>query len=198
MLREFKRAVKNLLTLVFHPILFVHIHYGGGKNVVFGKKLRMNTVKYLCCGSNVTICSNARFLFVDSYRGQTYNPDCYIGDNVYIAYNFTLMAAAPIRICKNVLIASDVVISSENHGINPEVTDSYADTPLDGQPVEIGEGCWLGEKVIILPGVTLGKRCVVAASAVVTKSFPDYSMIAGIPAKCIKRYNLVSHEWDRV
>lgn len=105
------------------------------------------------------------------------------------------MAAAPITIHERVLIASDVMITSENHGMNPELSQSYADSPLDGKPVEIGEGCWLGEKSMILPGVTLGKRCIVAAGAVVTKSFPDYSLIAGVPAKCIKTYDLDKHKW---
>ena len=49
-----------------------------------------------------------------------------------------------------------------------------------------------------MPGVTLGERCIVAAGAVVTKSFPSYTMIAGVPAKAIKRYNFTTHSWERI
>lgn len=190
-----KRNVKLALTFLYHPILTIKL--GGGKNLILGKKIRINTTRYLEIGNNVTICNNARLLFVDAYKGGKYDPKVSIGDNVFITYNFTLMAAAPIKIHDHVLIASDVMISSENHGMNPEVSKSYADTPLDGKTVEIGEGCWLGEKSMIMPGVVLGKRCIVAAGAVVTKSFPDYCLLAGVPARCIKKYDLVSHQWKK-
>ena len=107
------------------------------------------------------------------------------------------MSAAPIEIGDNTLIASGVVITSENHGTNPEIADSYADTPLEAKPITIGKGCWLGENVIITPGVELGDRCIVAAGAVVTKSFPPYSMVGGVPAKLMKTYNHNSHEWEK-
>lgn len=51
---------------------------------------------------------------------------------------------------------------------------------------------------MIMPGVTLGKRCIVAAGAVVTKSFPDYSMIAGVPAKIIKKFDVATGAWVNI
>ncbi len=54
----------------------------------------------------------------------------------------------------------------------------------------IGSGTWIGANAIILCGVELGKCCVVAAGSVVTKSFPDYSVVAGVPAKLIKRLEM--------
>lgn len=62
---------------------------------------------------------------------------------------------------------------------------------------QVFDSNWIGENVIITPGVVLGDRCIVAAGAVVTKSFPPYSMVAGVPAKVIKTYNHNSHEWER-
>jgi len=53
--------------------------------------------------------------------------------------------------------------------------------------IRIGRDCWIGSKVTILDGVTLGEGCVVAAGAVVTRSFPKYAVIGGVPAKLIKQ-----------
>lgn len=196
-MRKIKVFVKQLLSLLYHPVLYLRLHLGGAKKIILGKKIRIKNPKYLQVGEGVTISNNARLLFVDTYAGESYAPMVKIGNNVFITYNFTIMAAAPITIHDNVLIASDVVITSENHGMNPEYSPSYAQTPLTGKPVEIGDGCWLGEKVMIMPGVTLGKKCIAAAGAVVTKSFPDYSLVAGVPAKLIKRYNLQTHQWEK-
>ena len=51
---------------------------------------------------------------------------------------------------------------------------------------------------MIMPGVTLGDRCVVAAGAVVTNSFPEKCLVAGVPARLIKRYNSQTKTWENV
>ena len=197
-MRIIKRIIKLFLGFIRNPVLLSRLLFKGGSNIVLGKNIRVKNSQYFKVGSNVTICDNARFLFVTEYKGQKYNPTTIIGDNVFITYNFTLMAAASIIIHDDVLIASNVMVTSENHGMNPELSSSYSETPLEGDPVEICRGCWIGEKVIILPGVKLGERCIVAAGSVVTKSFPPYSLIAGVPAKLIKKYNHLTHTWERV
>jgi acetyltransferase-like isoleucine patch superfamily enzyme len=62
-------------------------------------------------------------------------------------------------------------------------------------PIVIGPDCFLGYRAVIMPGVTLGRHCVVGANAVVTRSFPDFSMVVGSPARLIKRYDPQSREW---
>ena len=54
-------------------------------------------------------------------------------------------------------------------------------------PIVIEDGVWCGANVNILNGVTIGKDSIVAAGAVVTKSFPSYSIIGGVPAKLLKK-----------
>lgn len=146
-------------------------------------------------GDNVTILDNARIsIYDDNLEGVCIS----IGDNCYIGYNFSLLAKDKIIIEKDVLIASNVIITSENHGIDPESDLPYMSQELTGKGVCIGEGSWIGEKVCILPGVTIGKKCVIGAGSVVTKDVPDYCIVGGNPAKVIKKYDFDEHKWIRV
>ena len=56
-----------------------------------------------------------------------------------------------------------------------------------GEPITIGDDCWIGGGAVICPGVTIGDRCIVAAGAVVTKDVPDDSMVGGSPARIIRK-----------
>lgn len=87
-----------------------------------------------------------------------------------------------IQFGKNVWVGPRVSIISMNHD-----SQNYR-RYLPADPIVIGDNCWLGANVIILPGVRLGNHVVVAAGAVVTKSFPeDDIVLAGTPARIIKR-----------
>lgn len=121
-----------------------------------------------------------------------------IGDGCFIGYGFSLLNASEVTIGNHVLFASQVLITSENHGIDPESELSYVAQPLVSSPVHIGDGCWIGEKVCILPGVTIGKKCIIGAASVVTKDVPDYCIAAGNPARVIKKYNFETHNWEKV
>lgn len=125
-------------------------------------------------------------------------PEIRIGKNCYIGSYFTILNASSVVLGDDVLVASHVLISSENHGMDPESELSYAAQPLLSSPVTIGDGCWIGEKVCILPGVNIGKKCIIGAGSVVTKSIPDYSIAVGNPAKVIKKYDFETHNWEIV
>lgn len=87
-----------------------------------------------------------------------------------------------------VMIGPELLVLSRNHIF----TD--ADTPIgwqgvtDVDPPHIGYGSWLGARVILLPGVNIGRYCVVGAGSVVTRDIPDYSVAAGNPARVIRRW----------
>lgn len=191
-----KRVIKRFLTFVWHTLVSVKLYFGGARNFYIGPQMTINKVKYLKLGHNFSIGRNSRFLFVKSYHGGTYSPSAKIGSGVSIGNRFTLLSAAPIEIGNDCLIASDVLISSENHGMNVEASESYGNLPLEAAPVVIGRGCWIGEKAVVLPGVTIGDRCIVGAGAIVTHDVPPHSMVAGVPAKVIKTYNFDSHKWE--
>lgn len=86
-----------------------------------------------------------------------------------------------IEIGEGTYIAPNVGLITANHDpMDPE-------KHLPGAPIKLGKKCWLGMNVVVLPGVELGDHTVVAAGAVVTKSFPEGRVIlGGVPAKVIK------------
>lgn len=55
------------------------------------------------------------------------------------------------------------------------------------QPIVIGDDCWLGANVTVLPGVTIGRGCTIGAGAVVSSDIPEYSVAVGVPAKVVKK-----------
>ena len=174
------------------------VEYGsiGEKSIVYTPKISDKNSKSVFIGNNVEILPNSRIQLYPEKSGK--NPKITIGDCCYIGYNFSMLAGDDITIKNNVLIASNVLISSENHGTDPESDIPYSGQPLLSAPVFIGEGCWIGERVMILPGVTIGKKCIIGAASVVTKDVPDYCIALGSPAKVVKKYNFETHEWERV
>lgn len=102
---------------------------------------------------------------------------------------------AKFKLGGGTLVASDVLIASENHSIDPLADKYYKDQELVSKAVTIGSGCWIGEKAVILPGVTIGDKCVIGAGSIVTKDVPDFCMAVGNPAKVIKKFDKEKRSW---
>ena len=149
----------------------------------------------ICIGNQTTILNGVRMQVYNDLTGK--QSKIKIGDNCYIGYNNTFLAGGNITLEDGVLMASNILISSENHSINPESPDYYMNQKLSCAPIIVGEGTWIGEKVRILSGVTIGKKCVIGAGSIVTKDIPDFSIAVGSPAKVIKKYNFNTHEWEK-
>ncbi|MCA9936603.1 MAG: acyltransferase [Anaerolineales bacterium] len=88
-----------------------------------------------------------------------------------------------ITIGQYVGFGQQVMVLTETHAIG---TPEYRSGALTPKPVVIGNGCWIGARATILPGVTIGDGAVVAAGAVVTKDVPPHTVVGGVPAKAIK------------
>jgi maltose O-acetyltransferase len=101
------------------------------------------------------------------------------GDRCFVNTGCTIIAVEEIVVGDDVAFANEVyVMDSDSHGVEGK--------PHKQAPIHIGDGCWIGARAIILPGVTLGKRVLVAAGAVVTKDVPDDSLVAGNPARVVR------------
>jgi acetyltransferase-like isoleucine patch superfamily enzyme len=113
-----------------------------------------------------------------------------IGNDVHLGPNAYLDATGNIEIGNGVIFGPHVTIYTRSHNYDSECLEALPfDQKMVVAPVIINEFVWVGTKVIILPGVTIGKGAVIAASAVVTKDVPEYAVVGGNPAKVLKYRN---------
>jgi acetyltransferase-like isoleucine patch superfamily enzyme len=129
---------------------------------------------------------------------QKFESEIRIGHRVSATGHLTVGAASRVEIGDDVLMASHVFISDNQHGI------SRVDVPFKYQhleriePVKIGRGCWIGEHVVIMSGVTIGEMSVVGANSVVTRSIPARSIAVGSPARVMRRWDESEAAWISV
>lgn len=146
-------------------------------------------------GRNVTVGDGTVLFPIREYAGVNFNASIEVSDDVYIGHHTQLHCIGSLRIGNGSVISDYVYISDVAHGLSP-VAGLIMSQPLETKgPVEIGRNCFIGYGVAVMPGVTLGDGCVVAARAVVTKSFPPYSMLVGNPARMIKRFDFQEKSW---
>ena len=160
----------------------------GGKFVDFGKGL---TTGYWC-----------------RFEVHTTNEDMkkriILGDNIQMNDYVHICALDRVEIGDNCLFASHIYISDNSHGrYDGSENDSSPDLAPDHReyvtaPVKIGKNCWLGEGVIVMPGVTIGDGCVIGAHSIVNKDIPAASIAVGSPARIVKQYDGEKKCWVKV
>jgi acetyltransferase-like isoleucine patch superfamily enzyme len=102
-----------------------------------------------------------------------------IGDRVFVNSGVVIMSVLEVTVGDDVALANEVyVMDTDSHGIEGrKVKDA---------PVRIGAGSWVGARALVLPGVTIGSRCVIAAGSVVSRDVPDETLVAGNPARVVR------------
>lgn len=132
---------------------------------------------------------------LDRRPPQRFDPKIVIGDRVTATGNLTLAAMHLITIEDDVMFAGNVLVSDGLHGF------AHADEPYKYQPmwriaaVTIKRGCWLGQNVVVMPGVTIGEFAIVGANSVVTHDIPPRSIAVGCPARVVKRWDDNARCW---
>jgi len=153
------------------------------RNVTIGKMVRIE--------ENNTIYS------VGNYAGHNYQGLIVIGDKVYANHTLNITSAEKIVVGDYVAFGPNVFMCDFDHDFS-DISKNMIESELALKgPIHIGARSWIGANVFVCGGVTLGEHCVVAANSVVTKSFPPNSVIAGVPAKLIKYFDLETGEWKR-
>jgi acetyltransferase-like isoleucine patch superfamily enzyme len=149
--------------------------------VVNRLKMKIFSFNFYSIGKNVIFNSNDSF----SYKNISIGNDVFIGQGAYL-----VASESKIVIGNKVMFGPMVTIIGGDHRydvVGKFMFDVKEKLPENDLPVIIEDDVWIGACAIITKGVTISKGSVVAAGAVVTKSFPPYSIIAGVPAKVIKR-----------
>ena len=118
-----------------------------------------------------------------------------IGDDCSIAQNFHVTSGKNKLVIGNkTTILGNVFITNIDHEYQ-NVDVHIMDQPMLYKETIIGENCFIGYGASIQAGTVLGKQCIVGTNAVVRGTFPDYSVIVGVPAKVVKHYDEEAKEW---
>ena len=156
--------------------------------------------KYIDFGKNLTTGSRCRI----EVHGNHKNKRLFFGNNVNIGYDVRISCCDKIEIGNNVLMGSRVLIIDNSHGKYSGV--GLQDSPnmipnkrkIVSRPIKIEDNVWIGENVVVQMGVTIKYGSVIAANSVVTKDVPSMCIVAGMPAKVIKKYDKEKKEWRKI
>lgn len=158
--------------------LLAPLYQHRGKHSVIHRSTRMDTPPYrkFSLGDYSVVES---FACINNAVG-----DVLIGDYTRIGLHNTIIG--PVKIGNHVNLAQGITVTALNHNFD-DTNKRIDEQGVSTNAVTIEDDVWIGANAVILPGVTIGNHCVVAAGAVVTKDVPPHSLVAGVPAKVIKQ-----------
>lgn len=155
-----------------------------------GKPVYIGRPKNIFIGNKVRVFPGARLEVVDNDSSITICDDVSIGQNFHATSGGDLFIGERTTFTENIMITNidheyqslGVHVLSQNHNI---------------KETRIGENCFIGFGAVIQAGTILGTQCIVGANSVVRGHFPDYSVIVGVPARIVKRYNPQTEQWEK-
>jgi acetyltransferase-like isoleucine patch superfamily enzyme len=186
-------------------IMLIRGYLKMGRRVYIGPNCSITNKKNVFLGNNVTIEHHTT---IDGYAYKKvvighgsriggyslvsctshfskYGKGLVMGNNSAVGQFTEFGAAGGIEIGDDVIMGSYVSFHSENHNFS-DTTKLIREQGVTSKGIKIGNNVWVGAKVSFLDGCVIGDHCVVAAGAVVNGSFPDFSVIGGVPAKILK------------
>lgn len=167
-------------------VILNRFYHQKGKNVIIRSWVRMDVLPFnpFSIGDNSMV---EDFTTINNGVGEVR-----IGNNSLIGLGNVIIG--PITVGNNVILAQNIVASGLNHNY-ADIRQPIYQQGVSVAPIVIEDDCWIGANTVITAGVRIGKHCVIAAGAVVTKNIPPYSVAVGNPARVIKQYDASSDEW---
>ncbi|KAJ5390856.1 uncharacterized protein N7496_001924 [Penicillium cataractarum] len=129
--------------------------------------------------------------FVEPPFRPDYGCNVVIGRDCFINWNLSILDTSLVILGDRIQMGPNVGIYTAGHETSVLSRRKYIEF---GHPVRIGDDCWIGGNVVILPGVTIGEGCTIGASSVVTKDIPPFSVAVGSPCKVIKTIQSAEEE----
>ncbi len=166
-----------------------------GINSYIRRPYRIFGASHFRIGDRTFIGEYSYLYAVEEHAGDSFSPRLVIGNDVNIGRYSCLTCMNELIIEDGCLLSEHVYIADAAHGLDPEGGPLAQQKLVSKGPIRLGYRTFVGYRACIMPGVTLGKHCIVGANSVVTRSFPDYSMIAGAPAQLIKVYSAEARDW---
>ena len=130
-------------------------------------------------------------IFIEPPFNIDYGCNISLGKRFYANFNLTILDCSLVTIGDRCMFGPNVSIFAATHESGVQ---SRRDNIEYGRPVNIGDDCWIGGNVVILPGVTIGRGTTIGAMSVVTKDIPEFSIAMGQPAKVVKQVERVPQE----
>ncbi|KAJ5039054.1 uncharacterized protein L3040_006725 [Drepanopeziza brunnea f. sp. 'multigermtubi'] len=124
--------------------------------------------------------------YIDGPIKVDYGTNLRFGRGVYVNFNCTFLDTCLITIGSRTLIGPGCSFFAATHPLDPFLRNGINGPELGG-PITIGEDCWFGGNVTVCPNVTIGRGCTIGAGSVVTKDVPAFHVVAGNPARIIKK-----------
>lgn len=204
-LRRLKKILKKWLRM-FTPLRFGN----QPRNLILSKPYFIRRPQQIFIGDDVHIGAYSILKIVSRTGSLMRHPDklhvqqvfeggrITIGNRVSATGHLHLAAHRLIEIGDDVMFASNVFIADAQHAYeNANIPYKYQGM-FKVAPVRIGDGCWIGQNAVIMPGVTVGKLSIVGANSVVTRDIPARCIAVGIPARVIKRWDEDTQSWIAV
>jgi acetyltransferase-like isoleucine patch superfamily enzyme len=116
-----------------------------------------------------------------------------IGEGTFLNMGVMVAAERLVEIGDHCMLANGCFVTDSSHRFDdPDKPITWQGFQSKG-PTRIGDNCWLGANVVVTSGVTIGERCVVGANSVVTKDVEPYSIVAGAPARLLRKVEYREH-----
>jgi acetyltransferase-like isoleucine patch superfamily enzyme len=187
------KAFRLLITNIFYRPLLDSI----GKMSIIYPPIIMSGLKYINIGEHALIFANSRIEVIDSYGNIEYKPRFKLGDYSQIHQNCHITCAGDMIIGKNVVITANVTITNIVHPyINIDMPINHQEIKV--KDISIGDQTYIYNNVVIMPGVNIGKHCIIGTHAVVYEDVPNYSVVVGNPGRIVKQYNEETKQWVKI